>query len=115
MAVWAKPFSLPLKKRRSKAMQTGKVPVLAMALVSAGLSLSGCATEDYVNQHIAVVSQRIDGLEARLNQVDGTANQANQTAQAAMGSAQQANQRLDQLTARVDGIEQRLAKKKPRG
>ncbi len=82
--------------------------VLMTALVSAGLSLSGCATEDYVDKHIAIVNQRVDALEARVNEV-------NQTAQAAMGSSQQANQRLDQLTGRVDSIEQRLAAKKPRG
>lgn len=89
--------------------------VLMAALASAGMSLSGCATEDYVDKHIAMVNQRIDGAEAHLTQVEGTANQANQTAQAAMGAAQQANQRLDQLTSRVDSVEQQLAAKKPRG
>lgn len=89
-------------------MQISKIPVLATVLIAGGLSLSGCATEDYVNQHIATVNQRIDALEARVGQVEGTANQANQ-------SAQQANQRLDQLTPRVDAIEQALANRKPRG
>ena len=96
-------------------MQKGKILIGMTALTGAGLSLSGCATEEYVDKHIAVVSQRVDGLEARLGQVEGVANQANQTAQAAAGSAQQANQRLDALTGRVDAIEQRLASRKPHG
>jgi outer membrane murein-binding lipoprotein Lpp len=95
-------------------MQRAKLTIAA-ALIGTGLSLSGCATEEYVDKHIAVVNGRIDELTARVQQVEGVANQANQTAQAAMGSAQQANQRLDQLTARVDSIQQELAKKKPRG
>jgi outer membrane murein-binding lipoprotein Lpp len=73
----------------------------------AGLSLGGCATEDYVDRHIATVSERIAALEARVGQVD-------QTAQAASGAAQNANQRLDALTARVDALEQQMAARRPR-
>ena len=96
-------------------MQMGKILILPTALAGACVSLGGCATEDYVNKHIALVNQRIDGVAAHVAQVEGTANQANQTAQAAMGAAQQANQRLDQLTPRVDAIEQKLVSKRPRG
>ena len=97
-------------------MHISKILVPATALAATGLSLSGCATEDYVDKHIAVVNQRIDGLQAQLTQVEGTASQANQTAQQALGAAQQANQRLDQLTPRVDSLEQQMAAhKKPRG
>jgi outer membrane murein-binding lipoprotein Lpp len=110
-----KPNACSSQATRKADMQKTRIPLLAIALAGAGLSLSGCATEDYVDKHIAVVSQRIDGLEARVAQVETAATQANQAAQAAMGSAQQANQRLDQLTPRVDSIEQRLASKRPRG
>lgn len=75
--------------------------------IAAGISLSGCATEDYVDERIATVSQRIDSLEARVGQVD-------QTAQGAAAAAQSANQRIDALTARIDAIEQQLAARKPR-
>jgi outer membrane murein-binding lipoprotein Lpp len=98
-----------------QAMERTRIACLILALGGSGLSLSGCATEDYVDKHIAIVNQRIDGVEARVGQVEASAAQANQAAQAAMGAAQQANQRLDQLTPRVDSIEQRLAAKKPRG
>jgi len=96
-------------------MQLGKAIISTTGLAVASLSLSGCATEDYVDKHIAVVNQRIDGVEQHLATVEGTANQANQTAQAAMGAAQQANRRLDQLTSRVDTIEQQMVSKKPHG
>ena len=79
-------------------MQKLRITALAIALAGAALSLGGCATEDYVDKHIAVVNQRIDGLEAKVQQVDGVATQANQIAQSALGSAQQGIQRLDQLT-----------------
>jgi outer membrane murein-binding lipoprotein Lpp len=82
---------------------------IAMAgmTILGGLSLSACATEDYVDKHIAIVNDRVSALEARVQQVDATA-------QSASSAAQNANQRLDQLTARVDAIEQRLAAKPAR-
>ena len=83
--------------------------------IMGGLSVSGCATEKYVNEHIAVVSQRVDALAAKVAQVDQATQAANQAAQAAGASAATANQKVDALTARVDSIEQTLAaKKKPR-
>ncbi|WP_309141123.1 hypothetical protein [Novosphingobium sp. G106] len=77
-----------------------------------GLSLSGCATTEYVDEQIATVNNRIGALESKVAQVDSTA-------QAAAGSAQQANQRIDQLSGRMDGLEQQMVllrqtPKKPR-
>jgi murein lipoprotein len=95
-------------KQRSWKMRSPKKSIAAILLtVGCGLSLSACATEDYVDKHIATVNERISALEARVQQVDATA-------QSAAGAAQSANQRLDQLTARVDSIEQRLAQKPAR-
>jgi len=96
-------------------MQLGKAIISTTGLAVASISMGGCATEDYVDKHIAVVNQRIDGVEQHLATVEGTANQANQTAQAAMGAAQQANQRLDQLTSRVDAVEQKMVTRRPHG
>src|SRR3954470_2502933 len=56
-------------KAGARAMQRTRILMSTIALAGAGLSLGGCATEDYVDKHIAVVSQRIDGLEARMQQV----------------------------------------------
>ena len=38
-------------------MLKGKILIGMSALIGAGLSLSGCATEEYVNKHIAAVNQ----------------------------------------------------------
>ncbi|HJQ17936.1 MAG TPA: hypothetical protein VJ859_13170 [Allosphingosinicella sp.] len=86
----------------------GKGIALAGVVTFGGLGLGGCATHKYVDEHIAVVNDRVTALEARVQAVDGKADSA-------AGAAQTANQRLDQLTPRVDSLEQQqLARKKPR-
>jgi outer membrane murein-binding lipoprotein Lpp len=98
----------------SKMGSLRKSIVASCSIVAVGLSLSGCATEDYVDKHVAMVNDRVSALEARVSQVDAAAQSAGSTAQAANSAAQSANQRLDALTARVDAIEQRLASKRAR-
>ena len=80
-----------------------------LAMVAAGgLSLSACATTDYVDEQIALVNTRIDGVEANLATTTTTAN-------AAAADAQNANRRLDALTGRVDRLEQAAAaQRRPR-
>jgi outer membrane murein-binding lipoprotein Lpp len=104
----------PLKTEEWEMTLLSKSMARAGLATVGALSLAGCATEEYVDQHIATVSERIAALESRVQQVDGTAQQANSTAQAAASAAQSANQRLDALTARVDAIEQQLASRRPR-
>lgn len=94
---------------------------LASALVLSGLSLSGCATEKYVDEHIATLSTRVDAVDAKAQDGIQRADAANSAAQAAASAAQAAaadartaNQRLDQLTPRVDTLEQQRVAKKPR-
>lgn len=87
--------------------------VAVMAL--GGLSLSACATTDYVDEQIAMVNQRIDGVESNLAQTTTTANAAAAQAQTAAADAQNANRRLDALTGRVDRLEQAAAaQRRPR-
>jgi hypothetical protein len=93
---------------------------LAVALVLGGLSLSACATKDYVNEQIATVNMRVDAVDAkatdaiaRADAANTAAQGANAAAQAAATDARTANQRLDQLGARVDTLEQ-MPKKRPR-
>lgn len=97
-------------------------------VVLAGLGLSACATQGYVDKQIATVNGRIDQLDSRVtsaaqraeaaNSAAQSAAQAaqaaNQAAQAAATDARTANQRVDQLTGRVDALEQAPARK-PRG
>jgi outer membrane protein OmpA-like peptidoglycan-associated protein len=44
---------------------------ILLAVTLAGLTVSACATEDYVDQHIAVVNTRIDGLSAKVDELAG--------------------------------------------
>ena len=70
------------------------------AVVAGGLSLSACATTDYVDEQIAAVNQRIDGVDAKASQAAQAAAAADAKATAAATDAQNANRRLDQLTTR---------------
>ena len=60
----------------------GRSIATAGLVLASGLSLSACATEDYVDKQVATVNDRVSALEARVNTVDQTAQQANTTAQA---------------------------------
>jgi peptidoglycan-associated lipoprotein len=44
---------------------------ILLAVTLAGLTVSACATEDYVDQHIAVVNTRVDGLSAKVDELAG--------------------------------------------
>jgi peptidoglycan-associated lipoprotein len=50
---------------------TNKQKQYALALGLVALTLSGCATEDYVNQHIAAVNGRIDQTDAQVQAQGG--------------------------------------------
>ena len=57
---------------------------LASAAAAAGLALSACATEEYVDTHIAAVNAKIDGVNAKADANSG---------------------KIDALGARVDGVD----------
>lgn len=79
-----------------------------MVVLVGAMGLGGCATEKYVREQIAPVSERVDALEVKLQETDNTAKSALAEAQAASQQAQNNGQRLDQLNGRVDSIDQRL-------
>lgn len=88
------------------------------ALVIGGLSLSGCATQQYVDEQIAGVNTRISAVDSKATDAIQRADAASAAAAAAQGTAQTAasdaataNQRLDQLTARVDHLGQSPGKR----
>jgi len=64
--------------------------VVGTAVVVGGLSLSGCATEQYVDEHIAAVNARIDQQATRIDEVDKIARDGVQRADAAAAAAQAA-------------------------
>jgi outer membrane protein OmpA-like peptidoglycan-associated protein len=65
-----------------------RYPLKGLALVAtlgaATLAMGGCATEDYVDQHIATVNTRIDQTNAKVDSVNG---------------------KVDALSGRVDGVD----------
>jgi murein lipoprotein len=94
---------------------TTKSLATAALVAASGLSLSACATTDYVDEQIAMVNTRIDGVDAKASQAASAASAAQATAQAAATDAQNANRRIDQLNARVDRLEQAAAaQRRPR-
>ena len=56
---------------------------IAGAMLLGATSLAGCATKDFVNEQVGVVSARVDGHETRIQGVDATAREALQRADAA--------------------------------
>jgi len=99
---------------------------LALALILGGLSLSACATRDYVDEQIAAVNMHVAAVDAkasdaiqRADAAAGAAQSANSAAQAAASAAQaaaadaqRANQRLDQLPPPVQP--EQVPHKRPR-
>jgi outer membrane murein-binding lipoprotein Lpp len=97
--------------------------LLGTTIIIAGSTLSGCATEEYVDKHIATVNQRIDEtdrrLSGRIDQSDAAAAAAMQRAEAANALAQsagtaaqtagadatRANEALAAMTPVVDHLE----------
>ena len=69
--------------------------LLVTALLAGGFSLSGCATEQYVDEHIAeataATNARIDGVDRHVAAVEGMARDGIQRADAAAAAAQAAN------------------------
>lgn len=75
-----------------------RAPVVGAAILG-GLSLSACATTDYVDHRIAEVNDRISAVDAKATAADQKADQA-------LSAATQANQRIDSLTTTVNSMQQ---------
>ena len=70
----------------------GRKAILAGVLVAGSAAISGCATEDYVDKHIAAVNARIDQTDGRLGALEGRVNEVSQKADAGIAAAQAAAQ-----------------------
>ena len=66
-----------------------------MAAMVAGVALSGCATEDYVDEHVAVVHTRVEEVSARVDSLAGQVSALNGRVDAAGQGAQAAQARAD--------------------
>jgi outer membrane murein-binding lipoprotein Lpp len=82
----------------------GVVRLAAVAVVG-GLSLSACATREYVDQRIVEVNEHITAVDAKASAADQKADQALAAAQAAQSGLTQLNQKVDSLSATVGGLQ----------
>ncbi len=57
--------------------------ITAAVAVASGLALSGCATEAYVDEHVAAVNTRVDAVDAKVTALSGHVDEVDKTAQAA--------------------------------
>jgi len=80
-----------------------KSSVAALALTAATLSLGACATEKYVNQHVAVVDQKAQATQAQVDQ-QGQALQQHDSRLAQLDQAtKDAMQRADAANTAAQG------------
>lgn len=70
--------------------------VAAAVVVAGGLALSGCATEQYVNEQVGAVSNRVGALEGQVSALSARVDGVDRTAQAA-------GQRADEAYALAKG------------
>ncbi|MBO9558365.1 MAG: OmpA family protein [Caulobacter sp.] len=64
--------------------------VAAAAVIAGGLALSGCATEQYVDEHVAAVNTRVDAVDSKVTALSGRVDQVAGAAQAAQTRADDA-------------------------
>ncbi len=91
-----------------------RVSVVGAALLG-GLSLSACATREYVDQRIDEVNSHIQAVDVKATAADQKADQALSAAQAAQAAAASDSPRIDSLTATVQGLQQAPPPRRPRG
>ena len=66
-------------------MQTLKPAIIAIAV--SAFSLGGCATKDYVNEHVAAVDARLQSTQSQVNQHQTRISQLDQTTKEALDRA----------------------------
>src|SRR5580693_7961843 len=59
-------------------------------LLAAGMTLGGCATQDYVDKHVATVQGQVTDLQGKQDSTDTHLTQVDQTAQDALNRAEAA-------------------------
>jgi len=60
------------------------------AVMVGAIGLSGCATKDYVNQHVATVDQKVTTQQSRLDEHDAQLSKLDRTSREAMERAEAA-------------------------
>jgi peptidoglycan-associated lipoprotein len=68
-------------------MQIIKPAILISALAASALSLGGCATKDYVNEHVATVDAKVQATQSQVDQHQIHLSQLDQTTKDALDRA----------------------------
>jgi peptidoglycan-associated lipoprotein len=68
-------------------MQKIRSAVFVTAIAAGALSLGGCATKDYVNEHVATVDAKVQATQARVDQHQTHLSQLDQTTKEALERA----------------------------
>jgi outer membrane protein OmpA-like peptidoglycan-associated protein len=76
-----------------------KAAFVAATVMAGGLTVSACATEDYVDKHVAAVSTRLDSVQSEVSALSSRVDGVDRTAQGAMQAAQRAQQTADAANA----------------
>ena len=62
-------------------------PFILAAITAGALSLGGCATKDYVNEHVAAVDAKNQATQSQVDQQQAHLSQLDQSTQDALGRA----------------------------
>lgn len=71
-------------------MQSVRPAILAIALATSALSLGGCATRDYVDQHVATVDTKVQATQNQVEQQQAHLIKLDQSTQDALDRAEAA-------------------------
>jgi peptidoglycan-associated lipoprotein len=75
----------------------------APLLIFAGLAMSGCATEDYVNQHVATVQDQVTTVQGQVTALQGQAQDTSAKVQQLDQTTQQALMRAEAAGKLAEG------------
>src|SRR4051794_4697775 len=76
---------------------------LAGAFAVTGLALSACATEDYVDQHLAAMNTKVESVDSHVNDVSGQVSAVNTRVSTVDTKAQSAQGRADSAYTLAQG------------
>jgi peptidoglycan-associated lipoprotein len=68
-------------------MQRIKPVIFVTAMAAMGISLGGCATKDYVNEHVAAVDTKLQATQSQVDQHQTRLSQLDQTTKEALDRA----------------------------
>ena len=73
--------------KRELPMQTHQARHFVTAIAASALSLGGCATKDYVNEHVAAVDAKVQATQSQVDQHQTHLSQLDQTTKEALDRA----------------------------